>query len=278
MSKRSLVWAATGVCVVSFGQVMASGFEPVEQFRSVGVEADAFACEPEIFADGESAEDFEPFDALAAASIACEDGAAMGLAVQVSTIGETVFTATGSVRSETVVGAFDFLFAMSGSSFTVDATLDTPARVRITADLAASAESPVVPSYWVIAKVAITEGLSSVFSAELLPALNGGMFDQSVSHVQRLEPGTYRFHTGADAIITDAIPASGVFEASYDTRFEAFNLADLNLDGTVGIEDFLALLAAWGPNPGHPADLDLDGIVGITDLLQLLGAWGAIGP
>jgi len=51
--------------------------------------------------------------------------------------------------------------------------------------------------------------------------------------------------------------------------------ADLDDDGSVGINDFLALLAAWGPNPGHPADFDGDGSVGITDFLALLETWGA---
>jgi hypothetical protein len=45
-------------------------------------------------------------------------------------------------------------------------------------------------------------------------------------------------------------------------------------DCGVGIEDFLDLLGAWGPNPGHPADFDQDGSVGINDFLDLLGAWG----
>ena len=49
---------------------------------------------------------------------------------------------------------------------------------------------------------------------------------------------------------------------------------DIDGDGTVGITDFLALLAAWGPNPGHPADIDGDGTVGITDFLALLAGWG----
>ncbi len=49
---------------------------------------------------------------------------------------------------------------------------------------------------------------------------------------------------------------------------------DLNGSGDVGINDFLDLLAAWGPNPGHPADFDDDGFVGITDFLALLAAWG----
>ena len=52
---------------------------------------------------------------------------------------------------------------------------------------------------------------------------------------------------------------------------------DLDGDGIVGITDFLALLGAWGPNPGHPADFDGDGLVGITDFLTLLGNWGPVG-
>ena len=57
------------------------------------------------------------------------------------------------------------------------------------------------------------------------------------------------------------------------------NPADINGDGTVGIGDFLLLLAAWGPCPEPPrpcpADLDGDGIVGIGDMLILFGAWGS---
>jgi hypothetical protein len=49
---------------------------------------------------------------------------------------------------------------------------------------------------------------------------------------------------------------------------------DLDGDGSTGTADLLSLLAAWGPNPGHPADLDGDGTVGTADLLALLSAWG----
>ncbi len=50
-------------------------------------------------------------------------------------------------------------------------------------------------------------------------------------------------------------------------------------DGSVGIVDFLLLLAAWGPcsdpcPPSCPADLDGDCLVGIIDFLALLGNWG----
>ena len=46
---------------------------------------------------------------------------------------------------------------------------------------------------------------------------------------------------------------------------------DLDLDGTVGFTDVVALLAAWGtPN----ADIDGSGDTGFNDLVLLLAAWG----
>jgi len=50
--------------------------------------------------------------------------------------------------------------------------------------------------------------------------------------------------------------------------------ADLDGDDVVGVSDFLALLALWGPCSGCAADLDGDGGVGVTDMLALLAAWG----
>jgi len=49
---------------------------------------------------------------------------------------------------------------------------------------------------------------------------------------------------------------------------------DLDGSGSVGINDFLALLAQWGTNPDGPPDFDGDGIVGILDFLELLANWG----
>ncbi len=52
---------------------------------------------------------------------------------------------------------------------------------------------------------------------------------------------------------------------------------DLNGDGMVGINDFLTLLAAWGPCPdceNCQADFDADCSVGIIDFLLLLQWWG----
>ncbi len=49
---------------------------------------------------------------------------------------------------------------------------------------------------------------------------------------------------------------------------------DVDGDGTVGIGDFLAVLAAWGTDPGGPPDFDGDGTVGVADLLAVLAGWG----
>jgi outer membrane protein assembly factor BamB len=53
-------------------------------------------------------------------------------------------------------------------------------------------------------------------------------------------------------------------------------VGDVDCDGVVGITDFLAVLAAWGPCPPGPcpADFDDDGEVGILDFLIVLAAWG----
>lgn len=54
----------------------------------------------------------------------------------------------------------------------------------------------------------------------------------------------------------------------------AICVGDLDGDETLGLADVIGLLAAWGLNPGHLADLDLDGEVGVIDLLTLLGSMG----
>jgi hypothetical protein len=49
---------------------------------------------------------------------------------------------------------------------------------------------------------------------------------------------------------------------------------DLDASGGVGTADLLALLSAWGTDPGGPPDFDGDGNVGTSDLLELLTSWG----
>ena len=62
---------------------------------------------------------------------------------------------------------------------------------------------------------------------------------------------------------------------AYETPFaRPACVGDIVPDGVVATADLLALLGAWGKNPGHPADLDDDGNVSTSDLLMLLANWG----
>ncbi|MHC4209073.1 MAG: phytase [Planctomycetota bacterium] len=76
----------------------------------------------------------------------------------------------------------------------------------------------------------------------------------------------------------EAIAAAADPPLSVDTTWDPRGLrGDIDGDGTVGIVDFLTLIAAWGPCPVPPgpcpADVDRDGAVGVTDLLILLSHW-----
>ncbi len=71
----------------------------------------------------------------------------------------------------------------------------------------------------------------------------------------------------------------GVVDALAASQVTPPSPGDVDGDGVVGITDFLALLAAWGPcpDPCPPhcfADVNTDCTVGINDFLTLLANWG----
>ncbi len=52
-------------------------------------------------------------------------------------------------------------------------------------------------------------------------------------------------------------------------------VADIDLDGLVGVPDLLLVLAQWGSCPAACfADINGDGSVNVPDLLTMLAAWG----
>ena len=65
-----------------------------------------------------------------------------------------------------------------------------------------------------------------------------------------------------------------IYQLNCNAEIPAICPADTDGSGDVNVTDLLALLAAWGPNPGHIADFNDDGNVNVTDLLALLAAWG----
>ena len=51
-------------------------------------------------------------------------------------------------------------------------------------------------------------------------------------------------------------------------------MGDVNGDNTLGVNDLLAIIDAWGACTDCPADIDGDGAVNVTDLLYIVGNWG----
>ncbi len=91
--------------------------------------------------------------------------------------------------------------------------------------------------------------------------------------------GPGRVAVGGSTASSSFPTTAGAFDETYNGAGDGF-VAVLNLcpadctgirDGSVGITDFLLLLAQWG----GPGTCDLDGGgVGITDFLDLLANWG----
>jgi hypothetical protein len=78
-----------------------------------------------------------------------------------------------------------------------------------------------------------------------------------------------------DATILNVDPVNGVVDAQVFGNILAVPCpADLDHNGTVGVNDFLIMLANWGPCPDCPADLDGNGFVTVNDFLLMLAAWG----
>lgn len=98
---------------------------------------------------------------------------------------------------------------------------------------------------------------------------------------------------GAELDLITASSVSGAFDdtllpAGMSLRYEADRVVlvtgatsgcagDINGDGTVGVDDLVAIVLSWGWNPDHPADLNGDGDVDVDDLVAVMIAWGDCG-
>ncbi|MDP7071223.1 MAG: hypothetical protein QF561_07755 [Phycisphaerales bacterium] len=58
-------------------------------------------------------------------------------------------------------------------------------------------------------------------------------------------------------------------------ELEGSTPGDIDGDGVVGVEDLLAIIAAWGPCDACDEDLNDDGLVDVSDILALLSLWTA---
>ena len=104
--------------------------------------------------------------------------------------------------------------------------------------------------------------LAAVFRIAAHENLHEGI-DNHCSHA--LSDGTFLVNRGG--VHWSQMRCSDILQIDHDGNV-------LDGDGSVGILDLLALLAAWDTDPGGPPDFDGDGSVGILDLLTLLANWG----
>jgi hypothetical protein len=88
-----------------------------------------------------------------------------------------------------------------------------------------------------------------------------------------VEPARAGF-AGTVSLYTSVTDGGTLHGVETGVRFPACP-ADVDLDGTVGVVDFLVLLTTWGPCPCCRGDIDGDGSIGVTDFLAVMEAWGA---
>jgi hypothetical protein len=98
---------------------------------------------------------------------------------------------------------------------------------------------------------------------------DGSSFDGAL----RVGGNTMVGPTIAQALIDVAV-GGGHLPVYLDLDAETLCVGDIDADGTVGVVDFLYLIAGWGPCPGCAEDLDGDNDVDVSDFLLLLAQWG----
>ena len=108
-----------------------------------------------------------------------------------------------------------------------------------------------------------------VFEANMAFAAGGGIM--SLAPANPVISRTQFCQNSPDDISGDWTDAGTTFFL----KFCVSCTGDVDGDLNVGINDFLAVLAAWGPCNDCYADVDDSGAVDIIDFLIVLGAWGS---
>ncbi len=269
--------AMVSVC----GPVAAQTIIPIEQDRSVSNEqVNAPQCSGDFLFDDEAATGFEPFDAFVQTQHNCDSGFASATAGQQSQIDATSMSATGTATSEAGGPVPGVVHAFGISHFVV--TFEVASSSRFTLDGIVSAGSSPDANVGAIVLARLWEGLIGgvlILEQSVEPGPGGRLNTETLEGTGGLEPAVFTLDVQAGTFIDNDVPPSRTGQASFDFTFDVAILGDLDEDQTVGILDFLLLLAAWGPcpdpcPPSCPGDLDGDCVVGIVDFLTLLGNWG----
>jgi hypothetical protein len=90
--------------------------------------------------------------------------------------------------------------------------------------------------------------------------------------VEGIPDAGWRHHHWSGDLDTIDNPSTITMDSDKFITAHFWRIGDVDGDGIVGINDFLALLAVWGTD-NHDADFNGDGIVDIQDFLALLANW-----
>ncbi len=120
----------------------------------------------------------------------------------------------------------------------------------------------------------VSDGTQWTLDTEFVGGVSGN-YDYSRFGISvTIEGGDVLLGTNVQNLETGNVGSAIV---AFDLGCPSICPADLDGSGEVGIGDFLAVLAAWGPcAPGQNCDEDIDGNGGvdISDFLAVLAAWG----
>ncbi len=265
------VFAASAMLLVC-GAAAAQTIIPIDQDRWIQT-AVWSECELGTI-DSDAAKGFSPFNSFVQTLQQCDDDGILGWATasQQSEIGASSMTAFGIATSEGESPTA--IQTVAASVFEV--AFEVPAASNFAVDGVISVDGG--PPNLITALIRLTgPGDQMIFEHTLVGA--GGPDSQVIEEAGVLEPGEYTLYAYADFSWANPIDVIPLGEAFFDFMFVIAGPcpADLDGDSSVGILDLLALLAAWGTDPGGPPDLDGDGTVGILDLLTLLANWGPCG-
>ena len=186
----------------------------------------------------------------------------------------------------------DRLWLNDGTGFFLDVTgTQLPAGFETTMDVTVGDLNGVIPDLFNQSPAAIEgftgEGESDTFTIENLGAaaflsvvLNGveDYLLEILDGNDVVQATIDRGGVGTEEAVQYAPPIMPSTVKVRVTTLECANGFSVVGECSVGILDFLELLSAWGPNPGHRADFDLDGVVGILDFLALLANWAPDPP
>lgn len=256
-----------GVSLFATSFTLAAQITPVSQHRTIMGDSNVVGPpSPQQDIQEVAAANFDQFEETLVTAASSPNSATNADSFQQSSIDSCTLTAAGGFESfaqNTPPGVL--AYSVGSSVYQVTFSLDAPATCRIVGSISATDA--------VQSRVILQQQSTGIVN---LTASNSTM---AVAEQRSLAAGQYTLTM--QSIGTAFVQNRGTHSASgsYEAKFSiCFNVADLNIDGVVNIDDLLSVIGAWGPcsSPAGEclADITADDVVNVDDLLTLINSWG----